>query len=562
VRHKFAWRRPGWCVLIALGAVVVVGAEVRAGPDAAGSIFVAAREAAARGRTEKTALAGFDLGSASLADDPPEGGILVGFEVGVGESFNKPAIYALRPLYLTSTGVFPSRTFGLPQGRQVTGKKGVKSRVTRTVTVQARAGYAVGEIALDTGLNIDGIAVTFLRIQGTTLDPKQSYSEDWVGSHHDRKPKVLSGGGEPIVGVFARQDEVRVMAVGLVRIRPTEPMAPAPAPPPSPRPAAPPVEKAQPLPKPPVEEEPPAPVPEKAAARPPALPDEEDGGFPWLTVAVFAAVTVPLFLGLTLVLRRREPPPPRDDEDVEATDEAPTRAAASSTDLCESPQGLGRPRTRDATGICESPGSEHGRDAERREADRAAEAMSDGPPRYFEARAVFNFRPNRLLRVYVLRDRLLFLDAEPEADVARIARTIPLVAGGALFGLVGGLIAWYLLKSLNQRPAAHRCDLDDLDTEELIARATYANGCFAAAPDDLSEVRLEAPSFWHSLWWGCFQYAGLLRLRHREFGQYTLQITEVMGMRLAAERLPQLLGGEMEVNAVFCRRLWQFVRKE
>jgi hypothetical protein len=157
-------------------AVVVAGTAVRAAPaaDAAGSIHDAAREAVARGRTEKTPLVGFSGGQSAVGDDPPEGGVLVGFEVGLGEFFKKQAIYALRPLYLTSTGVFPSRTFGLPQGRRGTGKNAPKSRVTRTVTIQARPGYAVGEVAIESGLNLDAIAVTFMRIKGTTLDPTQS----------------------------------------------------------------------------------------------------------------------------------------------------------------------------------------------------------------------------------------------------------------------------------------------------------------------------------------------------------------------------------------------------
>jgi hypothetical protein len=317
--------------------------------------------------------------------------------------------------------------------------------------------------------------------------------------------------------------------------------------------------KALPPPQPPAAEGPPDPAPEKAA-RPPAKPAQDSGGFPWLPLAVFGAVSVPLFLGLMVVLRRKEPKRRRPEE-ADAEPAAP--GAANSADLCESPRGRRGPHGSENTDICESPGPARQR---QRPGDEPADALpADGEvellPPYFEARAVFNFRPNRLFRVYVLPDRLLFLDVEPQGAGAHLAWMVPLVAVGMLFGLIGGLIAWYLLKSLAPRSVPNGRDLDDLDADELIARARYSQGCFQAAPGELSEVRLEPPSFWHSLWWAGSRYAGVVYLRHCERGRYTLQVLGLEDMKLAAEMLPELLGRRMEVNAVFSRRLWQFVRR-
>ena len=573
VRHSL-----GWPVGIALVALVAAATAVRAGPDAPDAIFAAAREAVAHGRTEKTALAGFDAGRAVVTgDDAPEGGILVGFEVGLGEWFGKPTIYALRPLYLTANGIAPAQTFGLPRGRRGPGQNGPRSKVTRTVTVQARAGYAVGEIAINSGLNIDGLAVTFMRIRGTALDPDQSYTEDWVGRHEIRKLKVLSGGGDPIVGVFARQDEVRVMAVGLVRMRPAEPpAAPASAPPPAQNPAtrpAPPPRAAEPGPgadpparpaaQPPAAEKPPDPEPERAARRP-TKPAPDGGGFPWLPLVAFGAVSVPLFLGLMVVLRRKEPARREPEEDEEAGAGPAAGGEPASTNLCESPRARRVPDRSENTDICVSPGRARRRPGPGDEPEEVlpADGEAEPLPPCFEARAVFNFRPNRLLRVYVLPDRLLFFDVDPGGAGARLAWMIPLVAVGILFGLIGGVIAWYLLKSLAAPPVPRDRHLDDLGADELISRARFTQGCFQAAPGELSEVRLEPPSFWHSLWWAGSRYAGVLYLRHRERGRYALQVLGLEDMKLAAETLPELLGRRVRVNAVFSRRRWQFVRRQ
>src|SRR5207302_962627 len=98
-------------------------------------------------------------------------------------------------------------------------------------------------ITLRTGLNINGLSLTYMRINGTTLDPRYSYVSDWVG---DR-----TGGGEafvgserfPIVGLSGSQDEQHISSLGLhLAITPA-----APAPPrvekPAEQPARPPEEK-------------------------------------------------------------------------------------------------------------------------------------------------------------------------------------------------------------------------------------------------------------------------------------------------------------------------------
>jgi len=320
-RCRFLWR-----AAIALATVAVAAATVRAGPapaDSPDALFNAVREAVAAGRAGRTMLVGYDNGRATVRDDPPAGGVLVGFEVGLGEFVGKQVIYSLRPLYLTAAGVVPSQPFGLPQGQRGTGKHGPRSKVTRTVTVQGRAGYAVGDIAVDSGLLIDALQITFVRIRGTALDPSESYAEGWVGTHQDKKPKVLSSNGDPIVGMVARQDDDHVMAIGLIRMLPVEP-APSP---PAERPATRPADKA---PQPPAAKDTAAAPPQKSDAPPTAQPAGKEGDFPWVPLAVFVLVSVPVAVILLIVTRPREPARRRTPEGGKAGAGSRRAAAADS----------------------------------------------------------------------------------------------------------------------------------------------------------------------------------------------------------------------------------------
>jgi hypothetical protein len=539
-------------------AVMVMGSRARA--DAPDAIFAAVRDAVAHDRLDGTALIGFDnRKDAAVRDEPPEGGVLVGFELGLGEWVGKPAVYSLKPLYLTAQGMKPSQTFGLAQGRRGTGKNAAKSKVTRTVTVQARDGYAVGAVLLDTGLNIDAIAVNFMRIKGTSLDPAQAYTDAWVGTHGDKKPKVVSWNGDPIVGVRVRHDDVHVMALGLVRMRPPEPPAPAPPPPRQKPPAraaegeakaglpARPDEKAAP----PAEAAPRDAAPEKAAPAP-ANPAADDGGFPWMPMAVFSLVSLSFFVGATLVMKRKEPPRRKRPKDKKSEEDEPAAGAKEATATGESPKGKRRKREADAEGICTPDAA----DSRRQRDDKPAEvppaedqAEPEAPPRYFRAQALYNFSFNRQLRVYVVRDRVLFIE-DQAAGGMEASTVVPLVAVGVLFGLIGGLVVWYILKSQNSRPAPRHNELDELDADELIARAKYTKGCFRARPRDLSEVRLQPPSPWHSLWWATTNCAGVLSLRHRDRGRMTLQLQDYEDVEAATE----LLGREMEVDPAFRKR--------
>src|SRR4029077_10735016 len=119
---------------------------------------------------------------------PAQGGLLIGFDLGVGKFFNIETVYALRPIYMTAHGETSIEDHGLFRGRRQVGRRVFKTKVLRTVRVVARPGYAVGGVPVRSGLHITGLSLTFMRINGRALDPLQSYDSEWVG---DR-----TGGGE------------------------------------------------------------------------------------------------------------------------------------------------------------------------------------------------------------------------------------------------------------------------------------------------------------------------------------------------------------------------------
>jgi hypothetical protein len=290
------------------------------------SIFTAARAAVAKNRTEKSALLGGNLDNNLFTDLPGDGAVLIGFELGVGTFLNDETVYAIRPIYRLPEGETSSHTFGLFADKQLPSKKVIKTRVVRRVRVLADPGYAVGGVTLRTGLNIDGMSVTFMRIKGKALDPKRSYASDWIGGRNGGREKSVSGDGAPVVGVFGNQDADHVYSLGLIFIpggapadtNPVNPAVKQPTDPPVKKPAEPadvpptkPVEVAPPAPTPPeIEPDAPDADPPATEIRPAKNQPDAASGINWVVPAVvFGIVAIPIFVALFFCFGRKAPPP-------------------------------------------------------------------------------------------------------------------------------------------------------------------------------------------------------------------------------------------------------------
>jgi hypothetical protein len=313
---------PSVC-LLSVVALFALGVCARAAnpPDEPNPIFAAAKAAVANGRIDKSKPLGFHDEKKPYSELPDQGAILIGFDLGVGKFFDIDVIYSLRPIYLTQFGESAGDEHGLFRNRNLPNKKVLKTKIQRTVRIQARPGYAVGGMTLRSGLLINGLSLTYMKISGKGLDPTRSYASDWIGDRTGGGEKSIEGDGSPVVGIFGSQNDEHAMSLGLYFMN-----VPAPPPRQVPQEIKPPEPRPQPADKQPAEL-PAAPIKAAPPVEPPPEADEPDAAPPdppkpaakesvgvgqwWIPTAIFAAVTVPVFLFLLVSLGRKKPTPER-----------------------------------------------------------------------------------------------------------------------------------------------------------------------------------------------------------------------------------------------------------
>ena len=95
----------------------------------------------------------------------------------------------------------------------------------------AREGYAVGAVNVNAGDYVNGVQLVFMRVKDDgRLDPKDSYSSEWLGirPRGRRKPQKLGGDGDPVIGIHSRRGlVVDSMALVIDRNAEANPFAPA-----------------------------------------------------------------------------------------------------------------------------------------------------------------------------------------------------------------------------------------------------------------------------------------------------------------------------------------------
>jgi WD40 repeat protein/serine/threonine protein kinase len=161
---------------------------VPGGPGMDGDIFNAIAQAVKAGKIVRGPAPGG--GQQEFYDVPEEGALLIGLELGLGKFGVQDVIHSIRPIYQTRRG----RALGPRQGPPL----------DRVETLEAKPGYAVGDISLRTGAGLDSLAVTFMAIEGQALNPAQSYTTARVGGQGGFQTSALAGSGAPVVGIFGR----------------------------------------------------------------------------------------------------------------------------------------------------------------------------------------------------------------------------------------------------------------------------------------------------------------------------------------------------------------------
>lgn len=174
---------------------------------------------------------------------------------------------------------------------------------------------------------------------------------------------------------------------------------------------------------------------------------------------------------------------------------------------------------------------------------------------YFHALAVFACKSNRLYRIYVRPDELLFIWAGSGMDGVAGAQ-----AGAAAFGLVGALLGVLLAKALDttKKNAARKEALDGTSLDRLVVDHPKN---LRAPLREFEEVRIGPRSERHARMYSDHAHQALLHLRHRTLGKFRLGIASVEDVEMALTVLPRVLGQVCRVEIEWSEREKKFIKR-
>ncbi len=87
-----------------------------------------------------------------------------------------------------------------------------------TITLKANEGFAVGGVTAKVSGRLEGLSITFMQIQGLTLNPRNVYNSPWAGGQSSGGEIRLGGSGSPVIGIAGRLTNV-VEAISLITLR-------------------------------------------------------------------------------------------------------------------------------------------------------------------------------------------------------------------------------------------------------------------------------------------------------------------------------------------------------
>ncbi len=187
------------------------GAPAKGSPAAlkfSGDVFDFVQEAVRDKRLADVDIRGFTLSQSTYRDVCEEGGVLIGFQVGLGKFVNNDIVTSVRPIFRTKDG----EKFGKWQG----------PAPATPLTVKAKPGYVVSGISMRTALSIDGFTLTFAKLGADGLDLSDTYNSEPAGGNGGN-PSSIGGNGALFVGATGHLGKTgSPCSLGLVAVLPKE----------------------------------------------------------------------------------------------------------------------------------------------------------------------------------------------------------------------------------------------------------------------------------------------------------------------------------------------------
>jgi hypothetical protein len=179
----------------------------------------------------------------------------------------------------------------------------------------------------------------------------------------------------------------------------------------------------------------------------------------------------------------------------------------------------------------------------------------DSPP-CFHALAAFVCKSNRLYRVFVRPEELVFIWAGSGMEGVAGAH-----AGAAAHGLVGALFGVLIAKAFDptKKNLSRKEVLDSTPLEQLIGDHPKN---VRAALNEFSEARFAPRSERHARQYSDHRHQALLYLRHRSLGKYRLGIASVEDVQVALRELPRVLGPVCRIEIEWSDREQKFVKRD
>ncbi len=208
VADKPAPATPAAPVAPALPATANSGKASPAATKFSGDVFAFVDEAIREKRLTDVDIRGFTLHQNTYRDTYAKGGLLIGFQVGLGKFANNDIVNALRPIFLTKNG----EKFGAWHG----------PAPAAPITVKAKRGYVVSGLSVRTALALDALTVTFAKLDKDGLDLSDTYNSQTVGGSGGRLASI-GGQGAIFVGVTGHLGpDGAPSSLGLVAVLPKD----------------------------------------------------------------------------------------------------------------------------------------------------------------------------------------------------------------------------------------------------------------------------------------------------------------------------------------------------